>query len=328
MLAANLLQEKLFSQMSAESWHAGISAKVQGAWNLHNALNTVAKNVDFFLMISSVSGSVAQVAQANYSAANHFLDTFARYRQSLGLPAISVALGMISDVGYLADNPEVEDKLARTGISALNEEQMLRVIETALARTIHRSTGEICPSSNASEFGNLTASETSSLEYFDSLNDFSSCHLLTGLEDVGKVEFLASSASNYIARDPRMRLLIATANDAVENGAASNYSEDKLPEDVQLGLSSGLSLHEAVGSSVKSGLARIISLDADALDVSKTLIDYGIDSMIATEIRTWLFQTFGVNISLFDVLSSVKSVDDLVNVIAEAFTKNESSTKE
>ena len=312
--------------MSAESWHAGISAKVQGAWNLHNALNTSAKNVDFFLMISSISGSVAQVAQANYSAANHFLDTFARYRQSLGLPAASVALGMISDVGYLADNPEVEDKLARTGISALNEEEMLRVIEIALAPTTHRSIGEMCLSSNVSESGNLTASETSSLEYFDSLNDFSSCHLLTGLENVGRFDHLTSAASSHIARDPRMRLLIATANAATESGAASHQSEDKLPEEVRLALSSGLSLHDAVASSVKSGLAKIISLDADTLDISKTLLDYGIDSMIATEIRTWLFQTFGVNVPLFDVLSSVKSVGDLVNMVAEHFPEPEGNT--
>ena len=56
-------------------------------------------------MTSSVSGSVGTATEGNYCAANYFLDIFARFLKSKGLPGISVGLGMISEVGYLHENP-------------------------------------------------------------------------------------------------------------------------------------------------------------------------------------------------------------------------------
>ena len=55
------------------------------------------------------------------------------YRRSLGLPAVSVGLGMISEVGYLHENPEIEALLLRKGIQPIPESEFLTVIDVALS---------------------------------------------------------------------------------------------------------------------------------------------------------------------------------------------------
>ncbi|KUM55503.1 hypothetical protein ACN42_g11761, partial [Penicillium freii] len=83
-------------------------------------------------MTSSVSGSVGIAIEGNYCAANYFLDIFARFLRSKGLPGISIGLGMISEVGYLYENPEIEALLLRKGIQAINEDELLQIIDTTL----------------------------------------------------------------------------------------------------------------------------------------------------------------------------------------------------
>lgn len=131
--AAMGLNESVFADMSNDAWHTGIQPKWQGTLNLHNALQTVIDSLEFFLMMSSVSGTIGTATESNYCAGNSFLDAFAYYLRVQGLPAISVGLGMISEVGYLHENPEIEALLMRRGIQPLSEAEFLQVIDLALA---------------------------------------------------------------------------------------------------------------------------------------------------------------------------------------------------
>lgn len=56
--------------------------------------------LDFFVMFSSIASLLGNIAQSSYSAANLFMDSFASYRRSLGLPANTINWGVIADVGY------------------------------------------------------------------------------------------------------------------------------------------------------------------------------------------------------------------------------------
>ena len=76
-------------------------------------------------MTSSVSDSVRTATESNYCSANGFPDAFARYRLSIGKPATSISFGIISEVGYLHENPEIEALLLRKGIKPLNKEDVL-----------------------------------------------------------------------------------------------------------------------------------------------------------------------------------------------------------
>ena len=139
--AAMGLSEALWNTMSSKSWHASIRPKGQGSWNLHNALRDGARDeqLDFFIM---TSGTVGTATLSNYCSGNAFLNSFARYRNSLGLPAISVGFGMISEVGFLHEHPDIEKLMERKGIHAINEDELLQTMDLALTNQ-HPSTWKI-----------------------------------------------------------------------------------------------------------------------------------------------------------------------------------------
>ena len=118
--------------MTVEEYHATIASKVQGTWHLHHAAQKLNLDLEFFTMLSSISGVVGQKAQANYAAANVFMDAFALYRQSLGLPANATDLGVIEDVGYVAEQGGM-DQHFDTGLwTGINEKTLRRVLEYSI----------------------------------------------------------------------------------------------------------------------------------------------------------------------------------------------------
>ena len=92
--------------MTIKEYHKTIKSEVQGTWNLHNVALERKLLLNFFTTLSSISGVVGQKGQANYAAANVFLDSFAVYRQKMGLAACCVDLGAIEDVGYMSEHSD------------------------------------------------------------------------------------------------------------------------------------------------------------------------------------------------------------------------------
>lgn len=66
--------------MSEIEYQDALSCKVQGSWNLHNMAIELRQDLDFFIILSSISGIHGNKGQANYASANSFLDAFASYR--------------------------------------------------------------------------------------------------------------------------------------------------------------------------------------------------------------------------------------------------------
>lgn len=140
-----LLQDRNFTSITVEDYTQTVFCKVQGTWNLHNVLLEEGQTVGFFTMLSSVSGIVGNKGQANYAAANTFLDAFAAYRRGLGLKANSVDLGTIQDVGYLSINKDILGHFDDDRIwTPVNEPLMLKLVEYSLRE-------QIDPMSTASE---------------------------------------------------------------------------------------------------------------------------------------------------------------------------------
>lgn len=284
-------QESLFTTMSNATWHTGIDPKIHGTWNLHHTLADREIEVDFFLMMSSVSGSVGTATESNYCAGNHFLDYFARYRRALGLPAVAVGLGMISEVGYLHDNPEIEALLLRRGIQAINEDEMLQIIDVALSSGCH-----------------------------DGHND-DAAHILTGLEPFGLLELRRQgyNVTSLTYRDPRAGILagILEDNRADVSQEDSSSPSDGLPAAVSQAIKDGASLAEAVCACIAKQFGTLLLMPVERVDTQKALSAYGMDSMIAAEFRTWLVQTFQVDVSFPQLLGKTATVGWLVELVIE-----------
>jgi acyl carrier protein len=103
---------------------------VRGALHLHQC--TLDKDLDVFLMFSSISSMLGNAGQAAYAAANAFLDSLAQARRADGLPALTVNWGVIGDTGMVARAPELRQQLDRIGIRGLGTDQVSAALDRLL----------------------------------------------------------------------------------------------------------------------------------------------------------------------------------------------------
>ncbi|KLO91892.1 putative polyketide synthase [Fusarium fujikuroi] len=303
--AAMGLSESLFTSMSNEAWHTGIDPKWQGTWNLHNVLQVhvdkdQTNEPDFFLLTSSVSGTVGTATESNYCSANGFLDAFARWRRSRGQACVSVGLGMISEVGYLHENPEIESLLLRKGIQPLNEDAFLQIVDLAL---------------NSEQDGRIDDS-----------------HLLTGLESAAIRELSAQGfdvTSHGVLNEARSSILLASV-------LAEKEAQDVVPQDGHVAvvtaaewfksISSALSpvfasvadsatLHIAIMQLIKTRFSNLILVPTDQISEDKPLPNFGVDSMIASEFRSWFWAVLRIDIPFLDIMSTKTTLGTLAEFV-------------
>ncbi|MEV0503966.1 SDR family NAD(P)-dependent oxidoreductase, partial [Streptomyces spectabilis] len=110
---------------------AVVTPKVTGGRLLH--AHTRRRDLDFFVLYSSVAATIGNVRQAPYSAANAALDALARDRRRAGLPALSVQWGTIGDAGYV-ERTGRGDELSLLGLSGMSAEQALLRLDGLLQR--------------------------------------------------------------------------------------------------------------------------------------------------------------------------------------------------
>ena len=122
--------------MTIKEYYETISSKVQGTWNVHNVALEENLPLDFFTMLSSISGVVGQKGQANYAAANVFLDAFAAYRRKLGLSACSVDLGAIEDVGYMSEHTDLLVALDTAAWTPINEALFHKIVRFSIIQQV------------------------------------------------------------------------------------------------------------------------------------------------------------------------------------------------
>lgn len=92
-------------------------------------------------MLTSISRVIWQKNQANYASANSFLYAFAIYRQSEGLRACNVDLGVIEDVDYIAEREDLAARLDNSNIELLNLATTAKSTEPEVNHTAyHRHT--------------------------------------------------------------------------------------------------------------------------------------------------------------------------------------------
>jgi NAD(P)-dependent dehydrogenase (short-subunit alcohol dehydrogenase family)/acyl carrier protein len=128
--AAMVLDDALLPQLDEARMRTVMAPKVVGAWNLHT--QTLGDPLDFFVSFSSLTSMIGNPGQGNYVAANAFLDALAQHRRLQGLPALTVNWGAVSGAGYVAQNPEIAQKLEHVGVMSLPAQQLLTILGALL----------------------------------------------------------------------------------------------------------------------------------------------------------------------------------------------------
>ncbi|EFP34128.1 putative beta-ketoacyl synthase, N- domain protein, partial [Mycobacterium tuberculosis SUMu007] len=109
-----------------------LRSKVDAAWHLHELTRDL--DVSAFVMFSSMAGLVGSSGQANYAAANSFLDALAAHRRAHGLPAISLGWGLWDQASAMTGGLDAADlaRLGREGVLALSTAEALELFDTAM----------------------------------------------------------------------------------------------------------------------------------------------------------------------------------------------------
>ncbi|NEO36797.1 MAG: type I polyketide synthase [Moorea sp. SIOASIH] len=126
--AAGIENYQEMQGMDLNVLQATLQPKVMGAWLLHQLTQEI--NLDFFVCFSSIASVWGSKGQADYAAANAFLDAIAHHRQALGLPALSINWGPWSEGGMASE--EVKTLLKRIGVDPWQPEEAMSILPSLI----------------------------------------------------------------------------------------------------------------------------------------------------------------------------------------------------
>ena len=126
--SVGVLADATIGNQSWETFETVLWPKMLGAWHLHRA--TAHRDLDMFVLFSSVAGVLGNPGQANHAAANAFLDQLAAHRRALGLPGQAIAWGAWSEIGEAEEQRErMNRRSASGGIEWITPQQGLRAFD-------------------------------------------------------------------------------------------------------------------------------------------------------------------------------------------------------
>lgn len=266
----------MFENMTFDDYQTVVRPKVQGSWNLHGLLP---KTLDFFVMLSSATGILGNRSQANYAAGNNYQDWLARYRLKQGMPSISVDLGTVLSVGYVAEHRENMTTLGNI-LEVIREDELHVLLEYAIDPRSRRLPG--------SKQGQLVVGLTTA-EYLRQRGVPPLTYLTYPLFTHLNVTSVSLRQSGH--EDPAYQAVAA------------------LPH--------ASSLEEAmtiVCDGIRYKLASLLAIPVENIDPAKSVSSNGVDSLVAMEFRAWVAKDLGADVPLLDIMGtgSLEMISDKV----------------
>ncbi len=130
---AGVLDDATIDSQNSERIERVFAPKANAAWHLHEL--SAGMELSHFVCFSSIAGALGGPGQANYAAANSFLDALASLRRAEGLPATSIAWGLWESESGMTSGVGEGDRarMARGGIRPLDQERGLALFDKAIA---------------------------------------------------------------------------------------------------------------------------------------------------------------------------------------------------
>lgn len=266
---AMVLGDAPMAEMTGDEWDRVLRVKTESAWGFHE--ETLNDPIEIFIMFSSIASVLGNRNQGNYNVGNTFLNALAEYRQSLGLPAISVALGAMTDIGvlYSLGREDLLKTLTRSGLSHLQMPHLAKIMEAAVLESPRRDRSLIVTGLEMFERVDGKIAGRPDQLYWTELPEFG--HL-----QVHKRSELAGQEKSKVSlRERIMRL-----DD--HDGAARMELRDEFITFV----------------------SQLLRFDKSNFTDTSELAMYGLDSLSAVSCQYWFFRELGVDVKVSEFLDN------------------------
>lgn len=256
--------------MPSASLHAVLRPKTIGTMNLSKCLP---RDLDFFVILSSIASMTGTRGQANYVAANTFQDALARNLVVQGRHCVSLNLGAIKSVGYAAEN-DLDAVLRKDGFEGVSKAELLSLLD-------------YCCDPNC----------LATLRPYDS-------QVVSGLAGAETLEG-DHFRSVYWTNKAMFRNLVhlSAMRDASDNKDTSKGSKD----DLSSLLSSAPSQDAAVEIALRALIdrfAKVMTVSAADIDPQRPISTFGIDSLVSLELRYWMQRELKAEINVIEIMSA------------------------
>ncbi|KAM0800892.1 putative polyketide synthase [Usnea florida] len=259
---AMVLQDTIFEKMTHDQWQKSLRPKVQGSLNLDRLISDGA---EFFIMLSSFAGIFGNLTQSNYAAACAYQDALVYERRARGQKAVAIDLGIMRDVGYLAEH-------GSTGYLKAWEEPF-GIRETELHSLMHLAITGDTPA-----------------------------QIVTGLATGGTAKAAGIDTPFYF-NDPKFSMLAQTGQG--QSMRSSSSSKAQALQDSIATSSSKKDAQQRIIDALSARVAKSLQMPISDVVATRPLHAHGVDSLVAVEIRTWLFQELKANVSTFDLTATI-----------------------
>jgi hypothetical protein len=210
-------------------------------------------------MLSSLAGVMGHRGQGNYGCGNIFQDYFASYRRSLGLRAMTIDIGYLLSVGFVAEHDEYVDHVKAMGLKVMHNSDLHGLVATAIEGT-----------------------------------DAHPAQVMCGLP------WNEYDQKWYWIQDDRFAGLRNLSHNAASAKSNSVSLKDELSHCADMG-----SAVDLITTAMMERLAKLLMIKADDVDANKPLSTYGVDSLVAVEVRNWIAKEMLVEVSVFEILANV-----------------------
>lgn len=233
-------------------------------------------SLDYFILLSSFGGTLGERGQGNYSAACTFQDAFARHRASLGLPIRSIDIATVEGEGYVAENPVVMERMLAEGYQMQKLPELLAIIDYAIKYPIPESP-DAAQIICGAHFPRPDSDNARRL-------DARFAHTWTTKSRQGSAEEAMSSCADY----PLLLRAVTTSEQAID----------------------------VISIALNSKLARLLDTSPETFVATRSLPSYGLDSLIAVELRNWIAKELRAPVQIFELMSPL-SLGELASMVAK-----------
>ncbi|PMB64476.1 Nonribosomal peptide synthetase 14 [Beauveria bassiana] len=268
--------------MTIDDWSAAVLPKIDGSQNLDDCFSTE-RPLEFFVMLSSLASVIGNSGQSNYNAGNMYCCSLASNRRNRGLAGSAIDIGKIVGIGYVSRNQRAVISLRSHKFQPISEPMFHQMFIQAVISGRPDSGRQSVLSAGMQKRLGLSAEDSSPPLW---LGNPRFSHMKWESEQLSSEE-----DGSAVSSIPIQHILKTAADEA--------------------------DAKKALCIAFTNRLAKILQMSTNSINIQKPLVDVGIDSLIAVEVRSWFLKELNVDVPVLKVIGGASVCDICSDVLAK-----------